>query len=207
MKKLISALIFALATTGAHAETITIAIDKSGSNPLLTDKYFAAAAAGYAGKLIGGLKDGDVVRLKSFGARSNASNMLDQRFVISRRLRANVLAESIQNYIRALPGKNDEAQRATNIVALLEFDNSFSCESDSKVLLLTDGLEASSVIDPMAFLEGKASLPKPDVDLAGCEVIFYGLGAGLPNSSVKHIRGEWQSYVTAAGATYTAIIK
>lgn len=207
MKTLLSALALAMTVLSAQAETITMAIDKSGSNPLLTDEYFAAGAAKYARSLIEELEDGDVVRLKNFGARSNGQNMLDQRFVINRRLRASALAQSMESYISSLPLQNDQGQRATNIVALLEFDNGFDCANDGKILLLTDGLEASSVMDARAFMDGSGTLPKPDVDLSGCEVIFYGLGAGLPNASVKHIRNEWRDFITQSGATYIPIIK
>ena len=207
MKKTILASALALIVSSAQATTVTIAIDKSRSNPLLTDKNFAIGAAHYAQGIIQELKDGDIVRLKSFGARSHTSNLLDQSFTINRRMRAKQIAESMKSYISDLPNHDDQAQSATNIVAMIEFDGNFNCEDNSKVLLLTDGLEASSVVDPQAFYNGTASLPKPDVNLKGCEVIFYGIGAGMPNASVKHLHKSWEKYISETGASYTAIIK
>lgn len=187
--------------------TLTIAFDKSASNPLLSDPNFAASAAEYAAELVGALKEGDTVRIRNFGARDVASNMLDQEFVISRRLRPQQAAAAVASYIASLPQQAAQAQSSTNIVAFLEFDSGLDCENGGKVHLLTDGVESSTYVSSQSFLDGSQSLPTPDVDLTGCHVEFYGLGAGLPPQSVRFMRKEWTNYVTAAGGKFTSIVK
>lgn len=203
---LITALFLALGVTSAQAVTLTVALDKSGSNPLLADPHFAASAANFVAGRIRSLKEGDVVRIRSFGARSKAANLLDQTFVLSRRLRARQVAEAVRRYVAALPQQAGQAQPSTNIIAFLEFDSGLDCAGGGAALLLTDGLEASQYMSPRAFLAGRQSLPKPDADLSGCEVVFYGLGAGLPPKSARFMRREWTHYVTTAGGHFTAIM-
>ncbi len=72
--------------------------------------------------------------------------------------------------------------------------------------MVTDGIESSSYVDGNQLLQGKKGLPKPDVDLNGCSLTFYGLGAGLPPQAVRIIRNEWVHWAEQAGATFTAII-
>jgi hypothetical protein len=201
---LAAAILSVVLTTSATAKTLTIALDKSGSNPLLVDPNFAASAAGYVAAKVQALEDGDVVRLRSFGSRQAPQNLLNQSFVISRRLKARQLAEALKNFINDLPNHKSDAQPSTNIVALLEFDNGLDCANGGEVLLLTDGLEASEYMDPKAFLAGQKHLPKPDVGLTGCDVTFYGLGAGLPAPAAKFIRHEWAGFIKTAGGAFTA---
>lgn len=197
----------ALNAPAVDAKTLTIAFDKSGSNPLLGDPHFAASAAAYVAGQVKTLKEGDVVRIRSFGARNEGSNLLDQTFVLNRRLRARKLAQSIQNYIANLPNQDGKSQSSTNIIAFLEFDSGLDCGNGGMTLLLTDGLESSEYISPKSFLAGRQHLPKPDAALKGCEIIFYGLGAGLPPKSAKFMREEWTRFIKDAGGQFTAIMK
>lgn len=197
----------ALFASLAEAKTLTIALDVSGSNPLLVKPEFAINAANYAASLIAPLQDGDAVRIKSFGARDAVENMLDQTFTISRRLRAQAVAEAVKKHIASLPQKQSLAQPATNIIATLEFDSGLDCANGGQVLLLTDGVESSEYVNWQRFIAGRQSLPKPDVDLKGCRVTFYGLGAGQSASSAKFINKEWKAWVGAAGGEFSAQIK
>tara|TARA_R110002073_G_scaffold118562_1_gene257720 strand:- start:853 stop:1497 length:645 start_codon:yes stop_codon:yes gene_type:complete len=199
----------ALAGATADAKTLTIALDKSGSNPLLVDPHFAASAADYASELIMPLEEGDVVRLVSFGARDRADNMLNKIIKLKRSLRAGKVADAVKSYINGLPQGEPVAQSSTNIVSFLELDGNFDCKSGSTVLLLTDGVEASEYVSPQGFVEGKSHLPKPDPELSlkGCTVIFYGLGAGTEGSAAKFMRNEWSAYVGATGGEFTAVTK
>jgi hypothetical protein len=192
----------------ADARTITIATDHSRSNPLLSDPMFAASAAHYAAQLVLGLEEGDEVHIRSFGARGEAPNLLDKPIVLNRRQRAPVVAQVVSTYIAGLPERAGEAQDSTNIVSFIELGG-LNCKDGDQVLLLTDGLEASEYVSPQAFIEGKAHLPAPDpqLSLKGCEVIFYGLGAGLPGSAAKFMRNEWSSFISAAGGAFTPVIK
>lgn len=153
------------------------------------------------------LKTGDVVNLQTFGARGDASNLINHRFTVSRRLRVRSLAAKIAKFIQSLPKRKDLAQSSTSLIAWLEFTGGFDCKNQGQVIVITDGLESSDYVDAKKFLDGKAKFPKPDVDLKGCDLTFYGLGAGLPAPYVKIIRNEWRKWVAASGASFTAVIR
>lgn len=188
------------------AKVLTLAIDLSGSNPLLIHPNFAHIAGQYVHDQITSLKTGDIVRVKSFGSRGDAANLLNQRFVISRRVKPQKIAAAITQYLQTLPGKESTAQGSTNLIAWLEFTHGFDCGNEAEILVLTDGLESSALADAGRLIQGKQKLPKADVDLKGCHLTFYGLGAGLPPQSVKHLRKEWRAWSEGAGAAFTAII-
>lgn len=209
MKKLICAISLTLALCAAplHAKTLTIGIDLSGSNPMLAHENFAAMAGQYAGNQILQLKEGDKVIVMTFGSRKDAENFLRRPFTISRKLRAKKVAGLIASLFRKLPEQADQGQPSTNIVAWLEFTNGFDCSSEgSTILAFTDALEASSYVSPNDFMNGRKGLPDPDVSLKGCDLVFYGLGAGLEPIHVKNIRKSWKIYAEKSGANFTAII-
>lgn len=188
------------------AETLSIGIDKSGSNPLLTNENFAYSAAQYVTSEILELQPNDVVNVKTFGARDDAANIITNSFTISRRVSPQKVADVLTQYIRAIPSNSDSAQNSTNLIAYLEFTSGLNCESGGKVVVITDGLESSSLVSGAAMLEGQAELPDPQVDLTGCEVTFYGLGAGWAPQSVRFVRGQWISWFEQSGADFKAII-
>ncbi len=206
MKHFITIILLCLIAMSAQAKTITIGIDLSASNPLLSHQNFAYMASGYVTDALSTLKNGDIVRIKTLGARADSANLLNSRFKISRRLKPNKVAAMIAQYLQSLPAQQDRAQSNTNLIAWLEFTSDFNCAENSAILVITDGLESSSYVSGSALLEGKQGLPEADVDLKGCALTFYGLGAGWPAPSVKIIRNEWRQWSEKAGASFTAII-
>jgi len=206
MKNLIATLLLCLISMGAPAKTVTIGIDLSGSNPLLSHKNFAHMASQYITVELGKLKNGDIVRVKTFGARADAVNLLNHSFKISSRVKPKKIAHIITQYLQSLPEQKDLSQSATNLIAWLEFTSGFDCTENSTILVITDGLESSSYVDGLSLLKGKKGLPEADVDLKGCAITFYGLGAGWPAHSVKFVRNEWRQWSEKAGASFTAII-
>lgn len=208
MKCLLSLTCLSLLTImPVHAQTLTISFDKSGSNPLLSDIHFAASAASFVANEVSSLKEGDIVRFKSFGARSEASNLLDQSFTISRRLKAKQLANAIKEHIQNLPNQTGISQGSTNLIAAIEFDDELDCANNGSAIYLTDGIESSEYINGRELIEGKAHLPKPDIDLTGCSITFYGLGAGASGPAGRIIRQEWKQYAERAGASFIAKMK
>ena len=205
MKPLLTAMLCALPLTSIGA-TLTIGIDLSGSNPLLLHENFAYGASQYAASEILKLKPKDVVRIKTFGARNNAANVLSTTIIVSRKMRTKKIAKIVARYIQSIPKQADISQSSTNLIAWLEFTSGFNCADQGRVLVITDGLESSSYVDGKKFLTGKQGLPKPDVDLKGCALTFYGLGAGWRPRSVKFVRKEWTHWSEKAGARFTAII-
>lgn len=206
MKKLFTCILFICAVSTADAKTLTIGIDLSASNPLLSHKNFAHIASQHVTSEITKLKDGDIVRVQTFGSRKDALNLLNPTFEISRRLKPNKVAGIVAQYIQSLPEQKDASQSSTNLVAWLEFTSGFNCAANSHIFVITDGLESSSYVDGNLLLQGKKSLPKPDIDLKGCGLTFYGLGAGWMPQQVKIVRKEWERWAEQAGASFTAII-
>ena len=74
LRKTIAVLLATLPLT-ASAATLTIAIDLSGSNPLLVHPNFAHSAAVYVTEQIAPLKSGDIVRVQTLGARNDPTNL------------------------------------------------------------------------------------------------------------------------------------
>jgi hypothetical protein len=206
MKQTITALILTCAAMTAQAKTLTIGIDLSGSNPLLAHQNFAYIASQHVTAEINKLNNGDTVHVKTFGSRAVAENLLNPTFQISRKVKPGKVAGIVAQYIQSLPEKVDAAQSSTNLVAWLEFTSGFNCSGAGHVLVITDGIESSSYVDGNQLLQGKKGLPKPDVDLKGCSLTFYGLGAGSPPQAVRNIRNEWMRWAEQAGAIFTAII-
>ena len=206
MKKTLATALACVMAGSVGAKTLTIGIDLSGSNPLLSHINFAHGAAAHAHAAISALKPGDVVQLKTFGARDSALNLLQHHVTISRRDRAAKVAGQVAQYIRTLPEQTKTGQSSTNLIAWLEFTDGFDCQQDGQVLVITDGLESSSYVNAKDLLSGKKTLPAPDVDLNGCGLTFYGLGAGWPPKEVKRVRKAWQAWADQAGAAFTAII-
>ncbi len=206
MNKILLVLLLSCAPFAVQAKTLTIGIDLSGSNPLLAHKNFAYIASQHVTTEINKLKNGDIVQVKTFGSRTVPGNILNPSLQISRRMKPAKVAGVVAQYIQSLPEQKDVAQSSTNLVAWLEFTSGFNCTDNSLVLVVTDGIESSSYVDGNQFIQGKKGLPKPDVDLNGCTLTFYGLGAGLPPQAVKNIRNEWMRWAEQAGAPFTAII-
>ena len=206
MNKLILSAALVCAALNVDAKTYTLGVDLSGSNPLLVDQNFANQAAKHAASEIKNLKHGDVVKLKGFGARDVALNFRDFTFRISNKIRAPKVAKIVAQYIASIPAQSSVSQSSTNLIAWLEFTSGFECQDQGSILVITDALEASSYIEPTLFAEGKKGLPAPDVDLSGCSVTFYGLGAGMAPASVKFMRKEWKTYIEQSGGSFKAVI-
>lgn len=154
----------------ASAKTLTIGFDLSGSNLLLSHENFAYSASQYVSNEINKLKSGDRVQIKTFGARSQATNLVTHTLVISRKNKADKVAQLVGNFIRNLPKHDNIQQSSTNLIAWLEFTDGFNCEQEGEILVVTDGLESSSYLSGKEFIEGKKTLPKADVDLNGCNL-------------------------------------
>lgn len=206
MSKILSILLLSLVSFTLQAKTLTIGIDLSASNPLLAHKNFAYVASQYVTSEINKLKEGDVVHVKTFGARHDAVNLLNPSFQLSRKWKASKVSGIVAQYIQSLPEQKDASQGSTNLIAWLEFTSGFNCADNGHILAITDGLESSSYVDGNQLLQGKKHLPKPEIDLKGCTLTFYGLGAGWMPQQVKFVRKEWERWAEQAGTVFTAII-
>jgi hypothetical protein len=184
---------------------IAIIVDKSGSNRLLTDKRFNQAAANYIDGELDNLKTKDKVILQSFGSLGTADNFINRPLTVKRHGQTSA-KRKIKQAILNLPS-TVKPQGSTNIIAWFS-RNQPDCSEGNRLIFLTDGLEASEYIpNTNAWLEGKASLPKPHefIQLKGCDITFYGLGVGLTDKQLTILRRQWRDYFAAAGATFRAI--
>ncbi len=206
MKLILIAAVLTLLSSTVSARTLTIGLDLSGSNPLVSSKEFAYGASLYVSKEIMKLKNRDVVVLKTFGSRSAKGNLITNEYVLTRRLKPKKVAGIVSAYINSLPSQTDISQGSTSLVSWLEFTSGFDCENESHILAISDAIDSSSATDSKALESQKDWLPEPDVSLKGCKLTFYGLGAGMPYNYVKTIRNEWRDWSQKAGANFDAVI-
>lgn len=207
LKAIVSAVLMSSMMGVANAKTLTIGVDLSASNPLVTSAPYALAAAKIAGERVAKLAPGDTVVLRTLGDRGVA-NVTSKRFQITRIQRADKVAKLIAESIAGLPSDPSRVQGSTHITAFLNFGQ-FDCANGGAVMLLTDGIESSKALPAAAFLRGKA-LPSPEKNiLAGCAVTMVGLGqstGGLPDKEINHIRAAWSVWMKTAGAAFSAVI-
>ena len=202
-----ASLLSVLGAAPLAAKTLTIGVDLSSSNPVYEQEFALVAAKAAAGK-VAALKPGDVVSVKTFGDRS-AANARSERIQITNRNRADKAAAKVARYIASLPSHDEKAQGSTNLVAFFEL-GTFDCANKGDVLVLSDGIESSATFNARRFVSGKP-LPKPEAQvLKGCTVTMFGLGRSLAGEltlkETKHVRAAWQTWMTQAGASFTAII-
>jgi hypothetical protein len=208
MKSALLTALILFASASASAKTLTIGIDQSVSNPLVLSEAYARVAAGYVRSQVASLQLGDWVRVRTFGERT-ADHFPSEAIRITRSMRADKVAELVSRYIASLPSKPLQGQGQTNILAFLEFGQ-FDCQNAGRVLLLTDGIESSQLMDDRSLFAGKA-LPAPSKDLLkGCEVTMFGFGqsrdGSIPPQAIKTLRASWTTWMQETGAVFHAII-
>jgi len=208
VKILVAILMFVLLVSTAHAKTLTIAVDISSSNALVSSKEFARSAGKYVREQVAKLEMGDVVYIRPIGDRSMA-NFKVETIKIDRRMRPDKAAAAVGRYIEDLPNKPHEGSGATELIAFLEFTQ-LDCANNGQALILTDGVESSEYLSGDKFLAGKP-LPKPQENLlSGCTITMLGFGQSVdgqwPPQAIKAMRASWQTWMKAAGATFNPII-
>lgn len=206
MMKLAAIAALVCVSMGVSAKTLTVGMDLSTSNGLVTSQAFRQNAIQYVAEHIKAMKTKDKLVIQGFGARDSEANLKKLKLTMKRHRHAKI-AKQAATYIQSMTTDKDNAQQSTNIIAFMEF-NDFGCDKESTIIVITDGIESSGYVSAQALVDGKAGLPAPDEDaaLAGCHVVFYGLGTGWPNKQVKHIRSAWKAYFKKAGASFEAII-
>ena len=192
-------------TTAALPRQIVIGLDLSKSNPLVSDKGYAARVAE---RLKGELADLPIrsrVIVRTFGVYNATSNHLKIDQVISGRARPEDVAEGISKLVANLPalvaqGKL-KAQMKTNIVPFLEtMSHVIDCSAmTTKVILLTDGAEDSEY---GKLTRRGGSLPMPGTALyEGCEqlqVLGIGQGFNSPKTTAR-FQVAWKNWSQGAG--------
>ena len=186
-------------------KTYVIGLDLSKSNPLVSDKGYAARAAARTAKEIAELPLKSRVMLRTFGSYDGSANGLKIDQVISSHARPDAVAKGIASIIASVPLLVDEgklrAQGKTNIVPFLDtMSQVVDCgERDVHVVLLTDGFEDSEYAHLTRY-GGKLPLPEVPAYKGCTELLILGLGQGGGSpSATKRLRASWQAYAEAAG--------
>ncbi|MBL1419277.1 MAG: VWA domain-containing protein [Alphaproteobacteria bacterium] len=191
-----------------QAKTLHIAIDVSASNPMISSVPFAKIISKRVSKQILALPLGDYVSLRTFG-HLKLDNLQQFDVKLTRKAKPEKVAKAVSKFMNSIPKGGVEPQQSTEIIAQLEWGE-YDCSAGDTILLITDGIEASSLVNPNKLLEGKAKLPLPDVEyLKGCNVQMIGIGKSTngswPSVNVKNLLREWKSYMKASGANFKAI--
>ena len=199
------ALMVALTWGSASARTLNIASDVSKSNPLLAHEKYAKRAAQYVQAAVLELKGGDTIIIGSLGDPSDPDNAISATVPLGRRFRAADAAPQIKQYLVRLLQEAEDGQSSTHLIRWLETGSNYGCEDGSTIILLTDGLEASSRTDPRKLVNGEVDLPDPKIDLTGCTLVFFGLGWGMQDAHRERLHDQWASWSKKAGATFVAV--
>lgn len=212
MKHLLLVIMLALAiVTPAASKTLHIALDISGSMPLVTSDAFAARTAARIQAEVKQLNTGDHVQLRFLGAYGLAANLKRLDVKIGKRNRAPQVAEYVGATVAAIPRlireKKLEAQRQSSIVGYFESESSLlSCTAQAtEILLISDGVEHSARTNGHDFLAGKIKLPAPREGLLkDCGLTILGIGQfpqGAQEVYTQRLEGEWQRWAKAAGVS------
>lgn len=215
----ILAVVVALMPFVVHAESpprSIFGVDISGTSTFLHDPRSANAAGAWVENYVAGLDAPHDLRMVSIGDVGLAHRLIDiaARVTDMRATSAARLAPEFGGYFRSLPGLAAAGQLdVQGTSSILEFFYSLEsvCEMGNATLVLfTDGLEWSSMIDGKAFMEGTVGLPTPDRPfLTGCNVIMHGVGQLKSTFSSDGLEArlvpEWRAFLEAAGAAPVTI--
>ena len=183
-----------------------IGLDLSESNPLVSNKSYAASAGALVAQNIKSLPMASKVMLRTFGSYSGQKNNVRFDTEISSQgdEKPPVVAKHVEDLIAGVPefvrAGSLEVQDRTNILSFLEDMAQFvDCSKmDTTVILVSDGIEDSEY----ARLKHGESLPAPSPGLyRGCaELLIVGLGQGADSPSfTERLRSEWGAWAKAAG--------
>lgn len=201
----LSMLISTVVNSTLMAKELTILVDASRSNPMLIDPAFNKRAAQYSFKMIEQLDKGDSIKVQTFGSLQSADNFAVNTVKLSRHNRKKI-AKAVAKHLMALP-ERIKPQGSTNLLAWFN-RNPIDCRKDSNtIMIITDAIEASEYVNPNKLLNGTQSLPEPSdfVNIRGCNVVMFGIGAGRSDKETIHLRKMWGRYFEQTGANFIAV--
>jgi hypothetical protein len=202
----------ALPAADPKAAVLTVYVDVSSSTPLVDKPDFAAEAIRQVSNEVRNLELGDQVRIYAVGDRSEGNTIpvadIETGYKLKLPAAAKKVAESIQSLIDN--HGNGGGEGSTNLIYALERLQHI-CTPRSKVILLSDGIEANDSASVINQLNSGTTVqlpPSRSAYLKGCSVEFYGFGVGnngqqqsLTNEQTQSLIEGWQAYLKSAGAT------
>lgn len=186
---------------GTH---IIIGLDISDGNPLVSDAGFADRAGERLRKLVSSLAIRSRVSIRSFGDYGESPASLQQDRDISANASPGQVGDLVNQIVEKMPeimaGGKIQPHTDSNIVAFLEgIAGAVDCSRDTRLILVTDGLEDSEYV---TITDDTGALPNPLGPIyEGCtQLQMVGLGRGQ-NSPVltRHLQAQWQNWARQAG--------
>ena len=210
--------VLSAASTASAAVTV-IGIDISTSSPIAYNQGVANNAADYLKAKTLTMQPGDRIRVLSVGLAGTGPREIDLKASISNRAkeRPEIIAMQLERFFRSLPAMTKAGkltpQNATSLIDFLEGFEAHDCQSVStRIILFTDGLEASHRIKERDLASGKYLLPMPEKRyLDGCDVEIRGVGqvaaGGNSDGLFAQLKPQWEKFLEAAGAREVIITR
>ncbi len=207
--------IFVGAQTDVEAleKLVVFVFDISDSAPVAVDQNIARSAGNTVEAIVANLDPGDRVKLRSLGAAGVAALQINVNVTLGRkaRVRPDRIAPAIGALVRSFPMRvrrgDLKIQVRTNIIGFVEaMAPSLDCEnSANRIVIFSDGVEWSTLVNGKELVTGKADLPPPSGPiLKGCIVEMRGLGQqtnklGTDSRWFPLLRRQWARFFQAAG--------
>jgi hypothetical protein len=215
--------ILGLALAGCHsppsanrpppqAAVMTVLVDSSSSTAFISSESYGDAATKRVGALVLAQQLGDEFRIVPFGSRTTdrALDAFSEASGYKRRLPA--IRKDLEASLAELLAANRKGggDGSTNLLFTLQ-NGGLSCTPRSRIVILSDGIEASETyaVAPSLAANKAVHLPAPSTPfLKGCSITFIGIGISpmgdgqaetLPDAQLKALIAGWREYFQAAG--------
>ena len=202
--KLTAASLSMMAVAATHADTLNLAIDISGSTPVVQPVFMRTALPIIADQILA-LPVGS--RIKAFSVGDDTAPALNIDLWVQRNRNvqgdtakelAGKVTRMLAKYLNDLRAKPETMQGESSLSPAF-LDASKWCQKDKpcKMIYLTDGLEYQPGIIAWPREYNKPLPPIPGLDLGGMEVLMYGVGQGAPTKARIAIEQHWQTWLKA----------
>lgn len=207
LSKLAFALGALMSAATIYADTLNVAIDISGSTPVVQPVFMRTALPIIADQ-IEALPVGSRIKAFSVGDDTAPALNIDLWVQRSRTAQGDTAKElagkvtrMIANYLNELRAKPETMQGESSLSPAF-LDASKWCQKGKpcKMIYLTDGLEYQPGIIAWPREYTKPLPPIPGLDLDGMEVLMYGIGQGAPTKARIAIEQHWLVWLKAHNA-------
>jgi len=192
-------------------------VDVSGTSTFLVDQNSADAAGAFVERYIAALDAPHELTMVSVGDDGLARRIIDIQANVTKNRASSTkrLAPQFGGYFRSLPGLFNAGkiavQGTTSLIGFFQSLEPVCAAGSATVIVFSDGLEWSAVVDGRAFAAGEVALPKPEHSfLKGCDVRLLGVGQvknGLESGGLAaRLIPLWRAYLTDAGAETVTVV-